>query len=169
MIISYLIILIIILIDFATKQMFSAMYHVNQIEVIIPDFLIVGHIQNTGASFGLFEGQQLLFFVITIAALSLFGYLFAKSDIKQKTVYTLSLILLISGTLGNAIDRLFYGYVIDFIRVPFLPFVGNTYFNVADTALNIGIGLMVVDIIFLERKRDKKNEDVEPTNDSSES
>src|SRR5690606_34244161 len=136
MIISYLIILLIIIFDFVTKQIFSSIYAVGEVDVIINDILVFGYVQNRGASFGILEGQQLVFFIVTLLALGLFGYLFSKSDIKTKKVYTLSLILLISGTLGNAIDRLFYGYVIDFIRVPFLPFVGNTFFNVADTALN---------------------------------
>lgn len=169
MIISYAIILLILIVDIVTKQVFSSIYAADQVQVIFDGILIFGHVQNRGASFGILEGQQFIFFIITILALGLFGYLFSKSDLKTKKVYTISLILLISGTLGNAIDRLFYGYVIDFIRIPFLPLVGNTFFNVADTALNFGIGLMVVDIIFLEGKREKRHDKIETTDHSNES
>lgn len=169
MIISYLLILLVIIIDIVTKQTFSSIYAVGEVEVIFDNILVFGYVQNRGASFGMLEGAQFIFFIVTIFALSLFGYLFTKSNIKTKKVYTISLILLISGTLGNAIDRLFYGYVIDFIRVPFLPFVGNTFFNIADTALNVGIGLMVVDVIFFEGKREKnvdKSKESDHTNES---
>src|SRR5690606_26083298 len=84
MIISYLIILLIIIFDFVTKQIFSSIYAVGEVDVIINDILVFGYVQNRGASFGILEGQQLVFFILTLLALGLFGYLFSKSDIKTK-------------------------------------------------------------------------------------
>lgn len=156
MIISYIVIFILIVLDYGLKVFFSGTYALNQVETIFPDVLRLGYIQNTGASFGLFEGQQLLFFFATIFALLLFGYFFASSNWKTKKVYTLAFIFLISGTLGNAIDRMLYGYVIDYVQMPFLPFVGHTFFNLADVLLNAGIVLLVIDILFLETRRNKK-------------
>lgn len=156
MLISYIVMFILIVSDYLLKLLFSNIYALNQINEIIPGVLKFGYIQNFGASFGLLEGQQFLFFIITLIALSIFGYFFSKSDWKTKFVYTLSFVFLISGTMGNAIDRVLYGYVIDYIQVPLLPFVGNTYFNLADALLNIGIVLLFIELLILEPIRNKK-------------
>src|SRR5690606_30177672 len=113
MIISYLLILFILIVDIVTKQVFSSIYGAEQVEVICAGILIFCHVQNRGASSGMLERQPFIVFLVPIFALGLFGYLFSKSNLNTKKVYTISLILLISGTLGNAIARLFYGYVID--------------------------------------------------------
>ncbi|WP_025724688.1 signal peptidase II [Acholeplasma granularum] len=160
MVISYILIGLFVLIDFITKQIFSNIYNLNELQEIIPGILNFGYVQNTGASFGMLAGKQFLFFIITIIALLIFGYFFSKSNIKTKKVYTIALILLISGTLGNAIDRLLYGYVIDFVQMPFLPIVGSTIFNVADIFLNFGVAMLFIDIIILDYYRSKKSKEV---------
>src|SRR5690554_756144 len=106
MVLSYLLIIGLIIIDLVTKLIFSNSFNVGQVVTIIPNVLNVGYVQNTGASFGLLEGQQMLFFIITLIALALFGYFFSKSNWEDKKVYTIAFILLISGTLGNAIDKI---------------------------------------------------------------
>ena len=110
-----------------------------------------------------FQHKDLLFFLITVAALVVFGYLFKDSDYKHKKVYTISIALFISGTLGNAIDRAIYGFVIDFLHYPFLDFlndIGLSNFtnNLADNFLSAAIVLFAIDIFFLEPKRNKKIE-----------
>ena len=97
-----------------------------------------------------------MFFFITIVALIIFGYFFSKSDWKTKKLYTIALIFLISGTLGNAIDRVLFGYVIDYVQMPFLPIVGSTIFNLADVFLNFGVVMLFIDIIILDYFRQKK-------------
>lgn len=164
---SYILIFIFVLFDYLLKVFFSSTYALNQVEDIFPGILKFGYIRNTGASFGLFEGQQFLFFIVTILALLLFGYFFASSNWKTKKVYTLAFVFLISGTLGNAIDRMLYGYVIDYIQVPFLPFVGNTYFNLADALLNVGIVLLIIDVLFLETKRSKLLKEEKSTDETN--
>lgn len=125
------------------------------------------YVENPGAAWGMLEGKQIFFFLITIVALGIFGYLFTKSDFKKKKVYSLAVAFLIAGTLGNAIDRLFLSYVIDFIHVPFLTYIlkivglANFYFNIADLALTVGVVLVMVDIFFLEPKRNRKEKETE--------
>ena len=93
------------------------------------------------------------------------SYLFTKISFKRKKIYSIAVVLLIAGTLGNAIDRLFLGYVIDFIHIPFLSYIlnvvrlSNFWFNIADLCLTLGIILLAIDIIFLESKR-KSDRDV---------
>ena len=73
-----------------------------------------------------------------------------------KKVYTIALICLISGTLGNAVDRTLFGYVIDYVQMPFLPFVGGTIFNFADVLLNAGVILLLIDILIFDTMRQNK-------------
>lgn len=156
MIISYMMIALFVLIDVILKQVFSNMFQVGEVVSVIDHVLHVGYVQNTGASFGLLEGQQFLFFIITLCALGLFGYLFSKSNWQHKKVYTIALICLISGTLGNAVDRTLFGYVIDYVQMPFLPFVGGTIFNFADVLLNAGVILLLIDILIFDTMRQNK-------------
>lgn len=156
MIISYILIALLVFIDLILKQIFSNLFEVGEVISVIDHVLYVGYVQNTGASFGLLKDQQFLFFIITLIALMMFGYFFSKSNWQNKKVYTLAFIFLISGTLGNAIDRVLYGYVIDFVQMPFLPFVGGTIFNFADVLLNAGVVLLFIEIIIIDTIRLKK-------------
>ena len=158
---GYVWIAIFIIADQLTKHLAKALYTGSEV-TWIPQLLAFSYAENTGMSFGLLEGQRLLFMIVTIIALAIFGYLFLDIDFKQKKVYTWSIILLIAGTLGNAIDRVVLNYVIDFMHFPFLDtplrWVGlsNFYNNFADMYLSIALVLLIIDIIFLERKRTKQ-------------
>lgn len=120
---------------------------------IIPNFLYITHHHNDGAAWGILSGQMIFLFIITGFALLMFAFLFKDIDYKAKKMYTYAIIFLIAGTIGNFIDRLFLGYVIDFIDV----YLGNydfPIFNVADSLLTIGMIMFAYDILFLERKRE---------------
>lgn len=167
MIISYIIMALLIILDVVLKQIFSNLYQVGEVVPVIDNVLYFGYVQNTGASFGLFQGQQFIFFIITIVALIIFGYFFSKSNWKTKKVYTIAMIFLISGTLGNAIDRVLFGYVIDYVQMPFLPFVGGTIFNLADVLLNFGVALLFVDILILDSIRQRREKEVKDETNTS--
>lgn len=163
MIIGIILIIVLTGLDQATK--YIAQYFLKEPlteKIIIPKVLEFSYYENTGASWGMLEGKQVLFLIITIIALVIFGYLFTKVNFKNKKVYSISVVLLLAGTLGNALDRMILNYVIDFLHLPFLtPILGivkisNFYFNLADLFLNVGIVLMVIDMFFLYPKRDKK-------------
>jgi signal peptidase II len=169
MLIGLIIIIVTLLLDQVTKQLAYRLIAptfegIN--DIIIPRVLELSYYENTGASLGLlsdFQYKDLLFFIITVLALVVFGYLFKDSDFKNKKVYSISIALFISGTLGNAIDRAIYGFVIDFLHYPFLDFlndIGLSNFtnNLADNFLSAAIVLFAIDIFFLEPKRHKKLE-----------
>lgn len=163
MLISLAIIILAIAIDQTTKLIASSQIPLNSPDIVwIPRLLEFSYHQNDGMSFGLLEGQQTLFMIATIIALLMFGYLFLESDYKTKKVYSISIALFIGGTLGNAIDRSIYGYVIDFMHFPFLDGflnavgLSNFYNNFADMFLSAAIVLFAIDIFFLEGKRKKK-------------
>lgn len=90
-------------------------------------------IKNYGAAFNLLENYSIFLILISFLALVLFVYLFFKTKYNE-----LAFALLISGTISNLIDRLFWGYVIDYI-----PFFGLFTFNLADLANTIGVILLL--------------------------
>jgi signal peptidase II len=128
----------------------------------IPNLLELSYYENTGASGGILKDAQLLFMIVTIIALVVFGYFFLQSDFKHKKTYSWAIALFIGGTLGNAIDRALLGYVIDFLHYPFLgPILNvfglsNFYNNLADMFLSAAIVLFAIDLFFFEPKRLKE-------------
>ena len=163
-VISGIIISILILLDQLTKILANKYLTLGSTKVIIPYILEFQLVKNNGASFGMLEGKLWLFIIITIIALSAFIYLLKDGNYKNKKVYTISINLLIGGTLGNFIDRLFRSnhVVIDFLVLPFLTRTNISFlqfiFNLADLFLTFGIVLLAIDIIFLERKRKYGNQ-----------
>lgn len=156
MIIGILVVLGAILLDQSSKYLMQYLLDSSQTKVVIPHILEFKYFENSGAAWGSFEGQYGLFFVITIVVLVILGYLFTKIDFKTKKVYTLAITFLIGGTIGNALDRVILGYVIDFLHIPFfdyLLFGHNFVFNFADIFLTFGVVLFAIDVLFLEGRR----------------
>ena len=119
---------------------------------VIPSFLYLRYHINPGAAWGMLEGQFYFFVLITIAALTLFGFWAKDNDFKRKPWYSVALVLLIGGTIGNFIDRARFRYVIDFIDVYIFTY-DFPIFNVADMALTIGVFLFAVDLVFFDKRR----------------
>jgi len=86
-----------------------------------------------------------------------FFYLISKSNFKTMKFYSVGISLMIGGTIGNLIDRVFRGYVIDFLDFDIFGYSYPT-FNVADMALVIGVIMFAIDILFLETRRNKRND-----------
>ena len=96
------------------------------------------YVQNTGAAFGLFKGQQLLFLLMSTVVIGcLVRELLIRRAMAARALWGCALIL--GGAAGNVIDRARLGYVIDFIGVGIWPL-----FNVADSAITIGVGLLLL-------------------------
>ncbi|MDY0295479.1 MAG: signal peptidase II [Acholeplasmataceae bacterium] len=163
MLISLIIIVVLIGIDQLTKYLASTMITLNAPNItVIPRLFELSFYKNTGMSFGLLEGQQLIFMISTVIALGIFGYLFLGSNFKNKKVYSIAIALFIAGTLGNAIDRSLFGYVIDFMHFPFLDGfldavgLSNFYNNLADMYLSAAIVLFTLDLFIFDEKRKKE-------------
>lgn len=121
---------------------------------IIEDVLHLTFVRNDGAAFSILEGQT-LFFVITaiIASSVMVAFLiFSKKDSK---VLRIGISLMLSGTLGNLYDRIIWGSVRDMIDFRLINFA---VFNIADSALCIGVALIVIYVIFIykEPKKEEK-------------
>ncbi len=139
-IITALIASFIIVSDFLTKKLIVTKIMPYESIDVLP-FLRIVHITNKGAAFGMFSGLGNTFFLVISFAAVGFIILYLSKLPKGIELYALSLIL--GGAIGNLIDRIMIGKVVDFIDV----FVGTWHwpaFNVADSALTIGIFLFIL-------------------------
>ncbi|MFD1471283.1 signal peptidase II [Companilactobacillus mishanensis] len=106
----------------------------------IPGIVSLTNITNNGAAWSMLEGKMLFFFIVTIIAVIVLLYLFIKSN-KNEYLYRFSLLLLFTGTIGNAIDRFTHHYVIDMFSLDFMNF---PIFNLADTYITVGVILLLI-------------------------
>lgn len=116
--------------------------------VVIKDFFYLTYLENRGAAFGVLQNYRWVFIVLTIIAVGFMIWYFIKN---KNTVLRISIAFLISGAVGNFIDRLFRGFVVDFLD--FYPF-GYDFpiFNFADICVNIGAFLLVYYVIFIYKE-----------------
>ncbi len=132
-----------LLIDQITKVIAAASLGLYESFTIIPDFFAFTYVKNTGAAWSMLEGKMIFFYLITIVAL-IAMVLYFRTLKKHQYLSKIGLVLMISGTLGNFIDRLFLHYVRDFIDFYIFGY-DFPIFNVADMCLVIGIGVVLID------------------------
>jgi signal peptidase II len=141
------------ILDQVVKALIVAMIPVYQTIPVIPGFFNLTHIYNPGGAFGFLSGstsglRHLFFLVSSFVAMGLILFLYAKTPPGQRLLeFGLSLIL--GGALGNIVDRIRIGKVIDFLDV-YLKSLHWPAFNVADSAISIGICLFVYHLLFKE-------------------
>lgn len=123
---------------------------------VIPGFFNLTHVRNTGGAFGIFGGERsgigaLLFVVVSLMAVGILLLLFARVKEHEKTL-SLSYSLILSGAIGNLIDRLRYGEVVDFLEFYISSFHWPA-FNIADSAICVGVGLMALELLVRDKKK----------------
>ncbi|MET3559230.1 signal peptidase II [Streptococcus rupicaprae] len=112
----------------------------------IPSILSLTYLQNYGAAFSILQNQQWFFILVTVVIMvTAIRYLIKHRD--DSWLLVLSLVLIISGGLGNFIDRLRLGYVVDMFQTEFMDFA---VFNVADSYLTVGVVLLFSYMMFFE-------------------
>lgn len=126
----------VIFFDRITKMFFSDFLAYGESLPIIRNVLHMTLIHNTGIAFGFFKNQGIVFIVIPIVAIFLLGfniYYYRQNNEALSRIYIVSFSLILGGAIGNLIDRIVYGHVIDFIDFRVWP-----VFNIADSAITIG-------------------------------
>lgn len=152
MLLYYLTALIIIALDQATKYWTVQSIPYREVVEWIPGFISFTHHRNSGAAWSILEGQMLFFYIVTIIIVGVIIYylhLYGRKD----RLFGVALSLILGGAIGNFIDRLLFQYVVDMVRLEFINF---PIFNVADIALTVGVGLMIVYLILDEIKNYKQ-------------
>lgn len=109
----------------------------------IPNFMSLAYLRNYGAAYSMLQNQQWLFTVITIVVMSVAIWYMIK-HIKGSLWLLTALSLIIAGGLGNFIDRLRLGYVVDMFHTDFIDF---PVFNVADSYLTVGVAILFICIL----------------------
>lgn len=133
-----IIIIFILGLDQLTKLFINRNLSLNQSIPIVKGIFHLTLVHNRGAAFGLFRNQIILLISVSFFAILLI-YFNLKKNIRDKkfSLYKLSLSFILAGALGNLVDRLCFGYVIDFLDLRIWP-----VFNVADSAISIGAILL---------------------------
>ncbi len=141
----FILILVLIGLDQGVKWLVVAhMMPYSSIEIW--RFVHLTFVRNTGAAFGIFEGAKVFFILFTIALIVAYIIFFCRRQGFER--YRLAASLMVGGAVGNCIDRIFRGYVVDFIDLSYWP-----VFNIADIAVVCGTLLLAILILFGERDR----------------
>ena len=144
----YILAAAIIIADFVVKRHILASYRVGEVFGGIPGICDFIYVQNTGAAFSMLSNGTVILSIISIAFCIGAGvYWVIKKD--KPPILKLVLVLLFAGAFSNAIDRIFYGFVVDFISIKWFEF---PTFNIADMAIVIGAVLAVVYVIISDKE-----------------
>ncbi|MEE6657775.1 signal peptidase II [Pediococcus acidilactici] len=147
--IAYIVGLALLVADQVFKLFINQTIPLGEVRSLIPGVLSLTNLRNDGAAWSILAGNQTLFILITILALLVLGYLLITQ--RNYIWYRWGLSLMISGTLGNFIDRIRLKYVVDMFQVEWFNF---PIFNIADSCLTIGVFILMIAII-----RDKRIEE----------
>lgn len=131
--------------DVISKLVVKHYLLLNQSKVIIKDFFSLTYVKNSGAAFSILDDNTFLVVIVSlIIILVLVRYVYKNKDAKKIEKVAYSLIL--GGAIGNLIDRIFNGYVVDFLDFIFLGY-NYPIFNLADTFIVIGVILLIIDMV----------------------
>ena len=142
--------LLVLILDQATKQFF---WHLGRNFDVIDGFFRVTLVRNSGAAFGLFQDGR-IFLIISSVAASLFILFLAQRMHTEQLAKRVFLGMILGGPLGNLVDRIYPGQVIDFIDVG-IPAYRWPVFNIADSAVTVGGMLLILSV---SRSRDNGKE-----------
>lgn len=130
--------------DRLTKVFFSHLLALGESVPVIKDIFYFTLVHNTGIAFGLFKDHGVVFIVIPLIAVALLVYniYYYRNSEQLSRVYIISFSLILGGAVGNLIDRIILGHVIDFIDFRVWP-----VFNIADSAISVGAAVILIKCI----------------------
>ena len=142
--------LILLIIDQYSKFIVHGTLNVGDTIPIIDNFFNLTYVQNRGVAFGLFQGKIDIVSILAIVAIGLILFYFCKNFKKISFLERIAYTMIFAGAVGNMIDRLFRGFVIDM-----LDFRGiwSFIFNFADVWINIGVILIIIEHLIFNRKK----------------
>lgn len=146
MTLAYIVAFLVTVIDQTIKKWTTNSLQLHESKEGIEGVFDFFYIRNEGAGWGILQGQMWFFYIVTLFIMAYVVYLIYKhrqSNLWLKITYG----LLLGGALGNFIDRLLLGYVIDMFRLSFINF---PIFNIADVALSVGIFLLIIQVLLTQ-------------------
>jgi signal peptidase II len=139
-----------LVLDQWTKQLIVDRFHLGESIPVLTGYFSITYVRNTGAAFGFLASANPafrvpFFMLVPTIALAVIIYLFRKlPDHDRRTAYALASVM--GGAVGNLIDRVRFGYVVDFLDFHWRYQAHFPAFNVADTAICVGVGLLMLDL-----------------------
>ncbi len=116
--------------------------------VVLEKVLGLRYVENTGAAFGMMKGYRWVFIVLSTIAILAIAFVLVKKRRQIPLTLGLWMSMIVGGGIGNQIDRLANGYVVDFFEFLFVDFA---IFNVADSFVTVGAAMILIDLLFLHR------------------
>lgn len=117
---------------------------------VVNGFFRLYGVYNTGAAFSMLNDHSWILLLISIVSTIVIGYFMKDFSLKRRPLYSIAIVLILSGCIGNMIDRMFNNFqVYDFIELEFMNFA---IFNIADCYLTVGVIIMAVYLLFFEQK-----------------
>jgi signal peptidase II len=137
----FIIVFSVILLDQLTKHLAIQFLQLNTPVPVINNFLNLTLVHNRGAAFGFFQNQLLLFVLVSLLAIGLIIYNLKNN--KNSAILKFALAMILGGAAGNLIDRLRFGFVVDFLDLRIWP-----VFNLADSVITIAAVILTWELIF---------------------
>ena len=135
--------LFILLIGLDQLSKFFANVYLHQSFCLINKFLYLSYLENRGAAFGILQNQQWVFIGLSLVVSGvLIGWLIRTRKSEKSALLNIAIVFLLAGTMGNMLDRVWNGYVIDFIAIGSFP-----VFNFADVFINVGVVGLVLSLL----------------------
>lgn len=141
--------IVVLLLDQYTKRLIVASFLPGESRFVIPHFLKWTFERNVHGAFGLFGSNAVLLIAMAIVVLVLFWFSFRDAAAKSRLV-RIAFGMIVGGAIGNVLDRVHYGYVIDFID---FYRIWPNIFNVADSCITVGVALLVLSSLVTRRHR----------------
>ncbi len=135
--------------DLVTKRIIVDTMHLHQVKQVVGDWIRLTYIHNPGAAFGLFPGSRVPLVAVSVIAVIIVVWIAWRRPGRLAGVLPLGLIL--GGALGNLVDRVRLGEVVDFIQVGIPPDTYWPVFNVADSAVSVGVLWLALGLVVGER------------------
>ena len=120
---------------------------------VIGNFLHITYVRNHGVAFGMFQGKLEVISIVAIVAILGIAYFMIKKLKPEEVLSKYAYALILSGAIGNMIDRIYRGYVVDMVD---FRGIWQYVFNAADVWINVGVFLLILEAIILERAKKKK-------------
>ncbi len=147
--------LLLVVIDQVVKILVINKMALQQSIIVINNFFNITYVRNTGAAWSILSGNVLLLIMISVIALGVIYYYLIK-DKKLNKIDTISYSMLIGGIIGNLIDRVVHGYVIDYLDFKIFNY-NFPIFNIADTLIVISIIIIGISLIVGEYREQNRN------------
>lgn len=147
---GFLITILLVILDQVSKYLIFSTIGLHQPVPVIDGFFRLYGVYNTGAAFSILNDHSWILLLVSIISTVIICYFMKDFSLKRRPLYSISIVLILSGCVGNMIDRMFNNFcVYDFIELEFINFA---IFNIADCYLTVGVILMAVYLLFFEQK-----------------